>query len=114
MYYETIKWVQGIEGAKSYQLMPNSNVVLMDSENDGIFYIKSSDNVGMCRLRTFKYEEIQEKTKEYVTRDELMEMLKEIRNEQTISRDESKPISNNNEQSQINKQPQNVYKQHGK
>lgn len=88
MYYETIKWVQGLEGAKSYQLMPNSNVVLMDSENDGMFYIKSSDNVGMCKIRTFKYEEVQQKEKEYITRDELMEMLKELKNEQTISRDD--------------------------
>ena len=53
-----INWVQGIEGAKAYQLQPNSNIILMDSENDGIFYIKVSDNVGMCNLRIFKYEEI--------------------------------------------------------
>lgn len=103
MYYETIKWVQGLEGAKSYQLMPNSNVVLMDSENDGMFYIKSSDNVGMCKIRTFKYEEVQQKEKEYITRDELMEMLKELKNEQTIPRNESKQVSNNNQQSKGNK-----------
>lgn len=103
MYYETIKWVQGLEGAKSYQLMPNSNVVLMDSENDGMFYIKSSDNVGMCKIRTFKYEEVQQKEKEYITRDELMEMLKELKNEQTISRNESKQVSNNNQQFKGNK-----------
>ena len=53
-----INWVQGVEGAKAWQLTPNSNVMLLDSENDGIFYIKTSDNVGMCTLRTFKYEEI--------------------------------------------------------
>lgn len=46
-----ILWVQGIEGAKAWQLSPNSNVILMDSENDGRFYIKISDNVGMCNLR---------------------------------------------------------------
>lgn len=103
MYYETIKWVQGLEGAKSYQLMPNSNVVLMDSENDGMFYIKSSDNVGMCKIRTFKYEEVQQKEKEYITRDELMEMLKELKNEQTIPRNESKQVSNNNQQFKGNK-----------
>ena len=103
MYYETIKWVQGLEGAKSYQLMPNSNVVLMDSENDGMFYIKSSDNVGMCKIRTFKYEEVQQKEKEYITRDELMEMLKELKNEQTVSRNESKQVSNNNQQFKGNK-----------
>lgn len=103
MYYETIKWVQGLEGAKSYQLMPNSNVVLMDSENDGMFYIKSSDNVGMCKIRTFKYEEVEQKEKEYITRDELMEMLKELKNEQTIPRNESKQVSNNNQQFKGNK-----------
>ncbi len=103
MYYETIKWVQGLEGAKSYQLMPNSNVVLMDSENDGMFYIKSSDNVGMCKIRTFKYEEVHQKEKEYITRDELMEMLKELKNEQTIPRNESKQVSNNNQQFKGNK-----------
>lgn len=26
MYYETIKWVQGLEGAKSYQLMPTTTI----------------------------------------------------------------------------------------
>ena len=55
-----ITWVQGVEGAKAYQLSPNTNVQLMDSENDGIFYIKTSDNIGMCNLRVFKYEEIKE------------------------------------------------------
>lgn len=53
-----IQWVQGVEGAKAFQLQPNSNAILMDSENDGIFYIKVSDNVGMCTLRTFKYTEV--------------------------------------------------------
>lgn len=53
-----IIWVQGTEGAKAYQLSPNSNVILMDSEIDGRFYIKVADNVGMCTLRTFKFEEI--------------------------------------------------------
>lgn len=79
-----ITWVQGIEGAKAFQLMPNSNTLLMDSENDGIFYIKTSDNVGMCSLRTFKFEELQTLCKkpennvdlaQYVTKDELDEIL---------------------------------------
>lgn len=67
-----INWVQGIEGAKAYQLSPNSNVILMDSENEGKFYIKVSDNVGMCNLRVFKYEEISSTpNQDYVTRSEL-------------------------------------------
>ena len=53
-----IVWVQGIEGAKAYQLVPNSNAMLMDSESNNRFYIKVSDNVGMCTLRIFEYNEI--------------------------------------------------------
>ena len=87
-----IVWVQGVEGAKAYQLMPNSNTVLMDSENDGIFYIKTSDNVGMCNLRVFKYEEVTEQpkpqidTSQFVTREELQEALAKIgvAHEQTV------------------------------
>lgn len=78
-----ITWVQGIEGAKAYQLMPNSNTLLMDSENDGVFYIKVSDQVGMCNLRTFKYEETTQQPgsqpavdlSNYITRDELNNIL---------------------------------------
>ena len=79
-----INWVQGIEGAKAFQLMPNSTTMMLDSENEGIFYIKVSDNVGMCTLRTFKYEEITNFCKkqendvdmsQYITRDELQSIL---------------------------------------
>ena len=81
-----INWVQGIEGAKAWQLQPNSNIILLDSENDGKFYIKTSDNVGMCNLRVFKYEEITNVPKqnseldlsEYVKRSELESLIKSI------------------------------------
>ena len=84
-----ITWVQGIEGAKAYQLSPNSNAILMDSENEGRFYIKVSDNVGMCNLRIFKYSEITQDNKSvdmsnYVTRQELEETLRSIKNEQSV------------------------------
>lgn len=94
-----ITWIQGVEGAKAYQLPANSNVLLMDSENDGIFYIKVSDNIGMCTLRVFKYEEIsntpsQVDTSQFVTRDELTQIIKEMKesvnNEQFVSTTKSK------------------------
>lgn len=106
-----IVWVQGIEGAKAYQLMPNSNVMLLDSENEGIFYIKLSDNVGMCTLRSFRYTEItNEQPKQtsvdlsaYVTKAELENAVKElkeiIQNEQFVSA--VKPIDRS-EQSNFN------------
>ena len=81
-----INWVQGIEGAKAWQLPPNSNVVLMDRDNDGIFYIKVSDNVGMCAIRTFSYIEITNRPpvepqidmSEYVKKSELQELIEKM------------------------------------
>ena len=94
-----INWVQGIEGAKAFQQAPNSNDILMDSENDGIFYIKVADNVGMCKLRTFRYEEITDAPTSsvdltgYVKKDELASMvrsiMKENKNEQFVQRAKS-------------------------
>lgn len=93
-----IIWVQGIEGAKAWQLAPNSMVILLDSEAEGKMYIKVSDNIGMCNLRIFNYvEEIPVNTStkvtnnqdldltQYVRKDELTKLLKEILNEQSIS-----------------------------
>ena len=86
-----ITWVQGIEGAKAFQMTPNSNAILMDSENDGRFYIKVSDNVGMCNLRTFSYSEItssptsQVDMSNYVTRKELEDAIRSIKYEQPVS-----------------------------
>ena len=91
-----ITWVQGVEGAKAFQLIPNSNTILLDSENEGIFYIKISDNVGMCTLRVFKYEEINNTptpasidTSQFVTREELEKALASLKggmkDEQTVS-----------------------------
>lgn len=100
----SITWVQGIEGAKAFQLMPNSNIVLLDSENEGIFYIKVSDNVGMCNLRVFKYEEMNTAptpqaidTSQFVTKAELQEAINAIKggmnNEQTVPATKSKQKS---------------------
>lgn len=99
-----INWVQGIEGAKAWQMQPNSNTMLLDSENDGIFYIKTSDNVGMCNLRMFKYEEITSQQKqpavdmsEYVKRSELEELITTImggmKNEQSVPATQSETKS---------------------
>lgn len=97
-----INWVQGIEGAKAWQMQPNSNVMLLDSENEGTFYIKTSDNVGMCSLRIFKYQEVTEQQKqannvdlsEYVKRSELEALITSLmggkKNEQSIQPTESK------------------------
>lgn len=54
----SIIWVQGEAGAKSFLVAPGQSVLLMDSEASR-FYIKASDNTGMpLPLRTFEYTEI--------------------------------------------------------
>ena len=88
-------WVQGIEGAKAWQLSPNSMVILLDSEAEGKMYIKVSDNIGMCSLRIFNYVEEVPSTQDttnqnldlsqYVRKDELNLLIKEMLNEQSIS-----------------------------
>ena len=98
-----INWVQGIEGAKAWQLGANSNVILMDSENDGRFYIKVSDNVGMCTLRIFKYEEITNQStqpqidlSEYVKKSELEALINTMlgggTNESVVPTNDGKPV----------------------
>ena len=52
-------WVQGEAGAKSYLVAPNATVMLMDSEGER-FYLKSADASGMpLPLRIFDYKERQ-------------------------------------------------------
>lgn len=80
-----IIWVQGIEGAKAYQLPANSNVLLLDSEADR-FYIKSTDTIGMTsNFRVFEFTEVVNNptksnidTSKFVTRDELDQILADL------------------------------------
>jgi len=89
-----IIWVQGIEGAKAQQIKPGVTLLLLDSENDQ-FYIKACDQYGICLpIKTFKFEEVvtapavvqAPAAAQYVTREELTEILKEfkLQNEQPI------------------------------
>ena len=50
-------WVQGVEGAKSYLVAPNTTVLLMDADAQR-FYLKSTDGTGIPTLRTFEYTEV--------------------------------------------------------
>lgn len=47
-------WVQGINGAKSYLVGPNSTVALWDSESSTI-YLKSADASGMPSMKILDY-----------------------------------------------------------
>lgn len=47
-------WVQGIEGAKSYLVAPNTTVQLWDSEAQ-VIYLKSADASGMPSMKIIDY-----------------------------------------------------------
>lgn len=73
--------VTGMEGAKAYQMPPNSVVPLFDADND-IMYVKSTDGAGFPTIRTFAFQPIenkQEPEQQYVTRDEFNAAMKHLR-----------------------------------
>lgn len=74
--------VTGIDGAKAYQMQPNSVVALFDA-NEDIMYIKSADGAGFPTIRTFKfipYEETQQTMTagDFISREEFESFKKEV------------------------------------
>lgn len=51
-----ITFVNGIEGAKAYQLSPNSSALLMDSDNSK-FYVKTTDSLGVPKVSSYSFVE---------------------------------------------------------
>lgn len=54
---QSLNWVQGEAGAKSWYITPGATVLLMDSEAMR-FYLKSADMNGVPAMRTFEYHEV--------------------------------------------------------
>ena len=87
--------VNGIDGAKAYQMSANSTVALFDT-NEDIMYVKSTDGAGFPSIRTFSFTEIKENIKvsqnsDYISRQEFEDFKKELMNngKQSISRSKS-------------------------
>ena len=87
--------VNGIDGAKAYQMPANSTVALFDS-NEDLMYVKSTDGAGFPSIRTFVFTEklnVEGKSPdvEYISREEFEEFKKELMNngKQSISRSKS-------------------------
>ena len=86
--------VNGIEGAKAYQVMPRETVALFDG-NDDIFYVKSADDGGFPTIKAYRFSEIDltgaKPTNDYVTKSEFEELKKEVQNyaEQFVSKSKS-------------------------
>lgn len=53
--------VTGMDGAKAYQMPPNSVVPLFDADND-IVYVKSTDGAGFPTIRAFAFQPVENPT----------------------------------------------------
>ena len=90
-YDTNIIWAMGPEGAKGTQTKPDSNVWMLDSENEGIFYIKCTDAVGMSKMRKFRFTEepMEDKQDKPLTREDvqqiILEMLGKGNHDETVS-----------------------------
>ena len=81
----SIIWVQGESGAKSYLVAPNQTVTLWDTESQTI-YIKSADSSGMPSMKILDYTMREESAHAakippqngFATKDDLDYLRKEI------------------------------------
>lgn len=68
--------VTGIEGARAFNVAPNSSVLLLDGENP-VMYLKTSDSIGMQKITVYSLTEVhnnhvpvkEDKSVEYVTKE---------------------------------------------
>ncbi|MCI9085781.1 MAG: hypothetical protein HFE51_05085 [Clostridia bacterium] len=96
--------VTGIEGAKAYQMYPNSTTALFDN-NEDIFYVKSTDGAGFGTIKVYKFTAVEQETKteqtteDFVTRQEFEQLRQEVMNngKQSISKRTNKDKSTNDE-----------------
>lgn len=56
-YSGNVTQVSGIEGAKAFQMLPNSTAALFSSTED-VFYFKSTDGAGYPTVRAYRFEEV--------------------------------------------------------
>ena len=82
-YNQSLTRVTGIDGAKAYQMAPNSTAALFDA-NDDYLYIKSTDGAGFPTIRTFKFEEVlptqMPAANDYISRKEFEQFRTEVLN----------------------------------
>ena len=87
MMQSNIEYVNGIEGAKAFILPPNTQKLLLDSDNP-FFYIKTTDLQGKPTVRRFKYIDVdaeqqaepkkEEKSLDFVSLDQFTNLLNDF------------------------------------
>ena len=75
-------YVTGIEGAKAYQMPPNSEMPLFDSTSENTMFIKTTDGAGFPTIKVCNVNEKQgvqqQQSSEYVTHDELSRVYADL------------------------------------
>lgn len=73
--------VNGINGAKAYQMPPNSAIALFDA-NEDMMYIKTTDAAGYPTIKTFRFEAAenpeQAPAADYVSKDDFAKLAKQV------------------------------------
>lgn len=75
--------VNGLQGAQTYQMAPNSTVALFDGNSD-IMYTKQTDGAGFGNIRKFSFTEIldnqqvSQPSNDFVSREEFENFKKEM------------------------------------
>ena len=100
-------WVRGKENARSMQLQPNSTIIMLDNQANK-FYIKTTDDIGLGRLRVFSYSEEEDNNNtsssetavienidlsNYVTKEELEKIISTLKSKEEKEEAHEQPIS---------------------
>ena len=87
--------VNGIDGARAYQMNANSVTALFDA-NEDIFYVKVTDGAGFPTIRTFKFEEVNpiQQNNEFMTKKEVEAYVKQLISEQPTKRNSKSSKAN--------------------
>ena len=80
-------FVNGVEGAKSYRLLPNQSAILLDNDNS-LMYIKTANALGQSAIEYYSIQKTteeslrgtpkQEPSASYVSRDDFDALVKKV------------------------------------
>lgn len=84
-----VRFVGGIEEARSVPIPYGSRALLMDAGSD-VFYVKSTDQAGASTIEAYRFERIEPEEREYVTREEFEELRRAY---ESVVRNDGQPTA---------------------
>lgn len=99
----SVAQVNGLEGAKTYVVLPNQTFFLFDSNNNSL-YVKSVDNQGKCNLDIYtKYKEPTKQDESQIALEERIKRIEEILYAKQQSNASASNVSTSSEQTTTNR-----------